>query len=225
MMQRFWFQMNSLSDFDIVVFDLDDTLYSEMDYVLSGYKYLAVLIEKTYGKNTYQSFLDALSLDYEDVFEYVIKVHELPDSLKKHLILAYRYHVPNIQLHEGVQLVLSELKSLNIPVYLITDGRGITQRLKVISLGIKDYFNKIFISEEVGAGKPELYSFLAIEALHKNKSIVYIADNPKKDFIAPKELGWGTIGILNADTRIHLLTDNHIQAADVWLKEFKELIC
>ena len=217
--------MADLSAFDVVVFDLDDTLYSEMDYVLSGYRYLSGLIEKLYSKNTYQSFLDALERNETDIFAYVISEHKLPESLKQHLILAYRYHTPNIQLHACVLSILEQLKSKNIPIYLITDGRGITQRLKITSLGIENFFESIFISEEVGVGKPAPDSFLAIQTAHSNQSIVYVADNPKKDFIAPNQLGWGSIGIINKNTRVHPLTNNYIQAANVWLDEFKELTC
>jgi putative hydrolase of the HAD superfamily len=217
--------MANLSVFDVVVFDLDDTLYSEMDYVLSGYRYLSELIEKLYSKITYQSFLEALEKNEVDVFAYVIAEHKLPESLKQHLILAYRYHIPDIQLHDNALLILEQLKLKNVPVYLITDGRGITQRLKITSLGIETFFKSLFISEEVGVGKPSPDSFLAIQTLHPKQSIVYVADNPKKDFIAPNQLGWESIGIINKNTRVHPLTNNYIQAANVWLDEFKELTC
>lgn len=217
--------MANLSTFDVVVFDLDDTLYSEMDYILSGYRYLSELIQKIYAKNTYQSFLDALEKNEPDIFAYVIVEHELPESLKQHLILAYRYHTPNIQLNASALSILEQLKSKNVPIYLITDGRGITQRLKITSLGIETFFKSIFISEEIGVGKPSPDSFLAIQAAHPEQVIVYVADNPKKDFIAPNQLGWKSIGIINKNTRIHPLTNNYIQAADVWLNEFKELTC
>jgi putative hydrolase of the HAD superfamily len=217
--------MANLLDFDVVVFDLDDTLYSEVNYVLSGYKFLSELIEKLYSKNTYNTFLEALKRNEADVFSYVIGEHELPETLKQHLILAYRYHVPTIQLHAGAITILEKLKSKDVPVYLITDGRGITQRLKITSLGIEAFFEKIFISEEVGVGKPEPDSFIAIKEVHPNQSIVYVADNPKKDFISPNKLGWSSIGILNKATRVHPLTNNYIEAADVWLDELKELTC
>lgn len=136
--------MADLSNFDVVVFDLDDTLYSEMDYVLSGYQYLAELLEILYSKSTYQSFLDAIKNNNRDVFDYVITENDLPESLKQHLILAYRYHRPSINLHKGVLGVLNELKSRTIPMYLITDGRGLTQRLKISSLGIEDFFEYIY---------------------------------------------------------------------------------
>jgi putative hydrolase of the HAD superfamily len=217
--------MVNLLDYDVIVFDLDDTLFPEMDYVLSGYKFLSDLIEKSYSKNTYQTFIKALNAKNPDVFSYVIAEHKLPETLKKHLILAYRYHTPNIKLHEGAISILEKLKSKNIPMYLITDGRGITQRLKISSLKIETFFESIFISEEVGVEKPEPDSFIAIQRTHSNETIVYVADNPKKDFIAPKQLGWSSIGILNKDTRVHPLTSNDIQAANVWIDEFKELTC
>lgn len=215
--------MTNLLDFDVVVFDLDDTLYSEMDYVISGYKFLAELIEKLYSKNTYQSFLEALKSKESDVFSYVITKHGLPETLKQHLILAYRYHVPSIQLHVGAITILEKLKSRNIPVYLITDGRGITQRLKITSLGIEAFFEKIFISEEVGVGKPEPDSFIAIKEMHPNQSIVYVADNPKKDFISPRILGWQSIGIIHQSSRIHPLTNSYETDADLWVKTITEL--
>jgi putative hydrolase of the HAD superfamily len=217
--------MANLSNFDVVVFDLDDTLYSEMDYVLSGYRYLSELIEKMYSKSTYQTFIKALNAKKTDIFDYVITAHRLPKSLKKHLILAYRYHTPNIKLHEGAISILNELKNKKIPMYLITDGRGVTQRLKITSLEIENFFEHIFISEEVGIGKPAVDSFLVIQNTNPSKKIVYVADNPKKDFIAPKQLGWNSIGILNKNTRIHPLTNNYIQAADIWLDELKEITC
>lgn len=217
--------MADLSNFDVVVFDLDDTLYSELDYVLSGYHFLSELIERLYSKVTYKTFIEALKTKVPDVFSYVIEEHCLPKTLKEHLILAYRYHTPNIKLHEGVILILEQLRSKNIPMYLITDGRGITQRLKISSLEIETFFESIYISEEVGVGKPQPDSFIAIQRLHPDKSIVYVADNPTKDFIAPNQLGWDSIGIININTRVHPLTSDYTQAANIWLDQFKGLTC
>ncbi|QBY03120.1 HAD family hydrolase [Thalassotalea sp. HSM 43] len=215
--------MANLKNYDVVVFDLDDTLYSEMDYVISGYRYLSELIAKLYSKDTYQTFIEALEKDEPDVFSYVLAEHKLPSLLKEHLILAYRYHSPDIKLNESVLTTLKELRLRNVPMYLITDGRGITQRLKISALRINDFFESIFISEEVGAGKPKPDSFIAIQNKHPKKSIVYIADNPKKDFIVPKQLGWGSIGVLNMHNRVHSLIGDYQDKADCWLESFKEI--
>ena len=217
--------MSNLSSYDVVVFDLDDTLYSEKQYVLSGYKYLSDLIEDLYSKSVYNIFLKALKLKEKDVFSYVIKEIDLPLCIKKDLIFAYRYHTPNIQLHEGVLPILKQLKKNGIPMYLITDGRAVTQRLKVEALGIKSFFDYMYISEEVGMPKPSPDSFKAIQNIHHNKSIVYIADNPNKDFLAPSKLGWDTIGLLHKKSRVHPLLSNYLKASKKWLNEFKDLSC
>jgi len=217
--------MVNLLDYDVVVFDLDDTLYSEKDYVLSGYCYLVGMLKSLYSVDTHESFFEAILNNENDVFDYVLKKHQLPAFLKEHLILAYRYHKPNLILHDGAFEILNTLVNENIPVYLITDGRGITQRLKIEALKIGGFLDGIYISEEVGAGKPSPDSFIAIANKNPNKKIVYIADNPKKDFVAPNALGWDSIGLLHKKSRIHPLPENYETKANVWLEQFKELIC
>ena len=81
--------MANLLDYDVIVFDLDDTLYSEMDYILSGYKFSSDLIERLYSKNTYETFIKALNEKVPDVFSYVISEHKLPKMLKEHLIFSH----------------------------------------------------------------------------------------------------------------------------------------
>lgn len=215
--------MVKLSQFDVVVFDLDDTLYSENEYVYSGFKYLSSLLYKTYGVDTEKVFVDCWERNEKDSIEHIIRVFSLPSCIKEHLIMAYRYHTPQITLHEGVQEKLDLLASLNIPMYLITDGRSITQRLKVNALGLQNYFKKVLISEEVGVGKPALDSFEYIMKAEGDVNIVYIADNPKKDFIAPRQLGWSSLGILHAESRVHELINNYHDSADYWLDSFNDV--
>ena len=82
---------------------------------------------------------------------------------------------------------------------IITDGRIVTQRNKLEALGLSQLIDKLLISEEFGASKPDsaLYeSFMESENL---KQFYYIGDNIHKDFITPKRLGWFCIGILDAE--------------------------
>ena len=52
--------------------------------------------------------------------------------------------------------LLDVLKEKNIPAGLITDGRSVTQRNKLKSLGLLNYFKEVIISEEFGSEKPGL---------------------------------------------------------------------
>ena len=215
--------MVNLSSYDVIVFDLDDTLYSEKQYVHSGFKYLALIIQQLFSIDVEDDLLGAFTRNEKDVFSFIIDKYNLPATLKSHLVLAYRYHQPNLTLCKTVKLTLDSLKQLDKPMYLITDGRSLTQRLKINALDIKHYFKKIYISEEVGAEKPSIQSFMDIKKAEINSKIVYIADNPKKDFIAPRQLGWDSIGLKNEKIRVHPLTSDFLIKADVWLESFQEI--
>lgn len=59
----------------------------------------------------------------------------------------------------------------------------------------------------MGYFKPSPYSFFDIMTKEPGKNYVYIADNSQKDFLSPNKLGWLSIGIKNAEHRIHKLVD------------------
>ena len=209
-----------LESFDIIVFDLDDTLYSERDYVASGFDAVSQKVSQLYNvdfsaaieKNKHQS----------NVLKSALLEVGLPTYLLSQLIEIYRYHLPKITLLPGAKEILDTLKALNKPLYLITDGRSLTQRLKIEALGIAAYFQKIYISEEQGHEKPSPHSFKIIDKIENNKKIVYIGDNPKKDFVAPKSMSWETIGIKHSEIRVHPIIS--VQEPDMWLNRIENLL-
>ncbi len=215
--------MVKLSDYDVIVFDLDDTLYSEKLYVESGFNYLSSLISQLFQVDIKDDLVEAFRRKEKDVLGHVFGKFNLPVSIKEHFILAYRYHYPDIYLHRNVRFILDSLVEKNKPIYLITDGRSLTQRLKINALGIKHYFKTIYVSEEVGVEKPDPQSFLDVQHKEPNSKIVYIADNPIKDFIAPKKLGWASIGVRNEKTRVHPIIDGSQDKPDIWLQTFEDI--
>ena len=85
---------------------------------------------------------------------------------------------------------LSNIK--NEKKYIVTDGHKIVQKKKISSLGIKKYFDKILISRNYKlALKNHRYSVLKKKKLQncKWKNMIYIADNPNKDFVNLNKLG------------------------------------
>ena len=86
---------------------------------------------------------------------------------------------------------------------LITDGRSITQRNKLRALGIESFFKNIVISEEVNSEKPSEYNFRMVMYNKIAENYIYIADNPKKDFITPNKLGWTSICLLDRGHNVH----------------------
>jgi putative hydrolase of the HAD superfamily len=184
----------------VFVFDLDDTLYKEINFLRSAFHEIACLCHDT------DEVFDLMMEWYtkgEDVFQKLLDKTGL-DKNKKEILEIYRNHIPDIHLSVDVAAFLDTLSSVGTPICIITDGRSITQHNKLKALGIADRISEIVISEEIGTVKPCANNFIAIEKQFKDFQCIYIGDNPTKDFLAPNSLGWKTIGILDNGENIHL---------------------
>ena len=188
-----------------VVFDLDDTLYKEVDYLISAYEEIAFFLQ-----NIVQ--VDYTTLFDEMVYWYTHKANAFQNILDKYdpsgiymgdLLHMYRNHIPNIRLEESVKFTLETLKNLNIPIAIMTDGRSIQQRNKIGILGLEEYTDDILISEEFGSGKPDVSNYEYFMKLNPGHQYFYIGDNTKKDFVSANELGWVTICLLDDGRNIH----------------------
>ena len=215
--------MSKLDRFGVVVFDLDDTLYPEKDYVRSGFRYLGQLVERLYHKPFDDLLQAAQQAEAGDVLAHALRAAGLPESLKEHLVLAYRYHTPTLRLHEHALDLLERCRSRRCPLYLVTDGRSVTQRLKIEALGLRELFDGIYISEEIGRGKPDPLAFQTIAARGGTGPWVYVADNPAKDFVAPRALGWSTIGVRHTGHRVHPIVRS-AQEPDEWVESLADLV-
>tara|TARA_R110002020_G_scaffold279756_5_gene495539 strand:- start:576 stop:1235 length:660 start_codon:yes stop_codon:yes gene_type:complete len=182
-----------------IVFDLDDTLYNELDYLKSAYKDIATTIDRVNWHKIY-AYMFALYREGFDVFD---KLEEDYGCSKNELIHVYRKHIPSLQLFDNALLILKEIKNKNGNLGILTDGRSSTQRNKIESLGIGGLIDKIVISEELGTEKPSRNNFLAIERFFETEHYYYIADNFNKDFVTPNKLGWNTIGMVDNGLNIH----------------------
>ena len=207
-----------------IVFDLDDTLTYEIDYLKSGFQEIASQIcsEKEKAAKLYEQML-AVYQEGGNAFAYVCGRY--PTLSREELLEVYRYHFPSITLIEGAQEVLNWCKQHCYKVGLITDGRERTQRNKLKALGIEAFFDKIVISESFGSTKPDVRNYQAF-ATEGISEYYYIADNPAKDFIAPNALKWTSICLLDQGKNIH---PQDFQVAPAQLptyriKKLKELI-
>lgn len=183
-----------------VIFDLDDTLYSEKEYVRSGYK--AVSLHLGGGHE------EALWEDFEKgkpaIDELLKKLGR--ENEKKEVLSIYRSHKPNIHFYPGVREMIGDLKSKGIKVGIITDGRPEGQRNKLEALGAD--VDDIIITDELGGPqfrKPCDVAFrIMVTRWRLNPAdVVYVGDNPAKDFQAPQQLGMRSIYFDNADGIYH----------------------
>lgn len=192
---------------DIVVcFDLDDTLYKEIDYVRSGYRYVARLsalgnaeeVMLSAGRKKQNAFDAVAALD---------PTFDIPRAVD-----AFRAHFPDIVLPAGSERLLSRLKELGAVMYVITDGRIIGQTNKYEALGLERFIPRrnLIISEATGHDKHDPDNFLTVmEREGTGKRYFYIGDNPVKDFLHPNRLGWTTVMLLDTNAE-----NTHTQTGD-----------
>ena len=195
-----------------VIFDLDDTLYDELEYCRSGFSAVAEFLADSPQRptaerifdclwkqfsagnhtKTFNAALDELGIDYDD-------------NLIASAIKTYRNHFPKIKLPSESKDVLHQLSG-KYTLAMLTDGFLPAQQLKVEALGIEKYFKHIVYTEQLGRDcwKPSPAGFEKImeSSNARPENIVYVADNEKKDFIAPNKLGFSTIEIIRP-ARIH----------------------
>ncbi len=184
---------------EAIVFDLDDTLYSEKEYVKSGYRKIA----EHFNIPGLEDEMWAVFESGGKAIDEVLKAHGLSEK-KEEALRIYRYQEPDIHLYDGVEGMLHSLKSDSYKLGLITDGRPEGQRAKIRALKLNEFFDCIIITDELGGEeyrKPNEAAFVKMrKALNVPfKKMVYIGDNVKKDFIAPKKLGMKWIWFKNSD--------------------------
>jgi putative hydrolase of the HAD superfamily len=179
-----------------IVFDLDDTLIYEIDYLKSAYQEISRILGRP---EEYESFLE-LYFKGENTFKFIETQYGIEIS---ELLSSYRNHFPTISLVDGAQEVLEFIKSKGYKLGLITDGRSKTQRNKLKATNIEHLFLEIIISEEFGSSKPAIENYLIFEEKYPGHEFYYIGDNFNKDFISPNKLGWKTIGIVDNGHNIH----------------------
>ena len=185
-----------------VVFDLDDTLYLERDYVKSGFRAVA----KTAVENTSVSADEAFNFLWDEFTAGVrgssfnallTRYSELSQQLDvPALVRRYREHVPDITYLPGIRELLDELKT-GVPLAVISDGPLVSQAAKAKALNVSLYADPVVLTDVWGQDfwKPHVRAFEHVAAAFglPPEQLVYIGDNPTKDFHAPTALGWQSV--------------------------------
>lgn len=187
-----------------VVFDLDDTLYNEIDFLKSGYRHIA----RTLHPNSWERLYARMFSLYRNKLNTFDVISDEFNVNKEKLLTWYREHQPEISLFDGAYPLMERIRNKGGKLGMITDGRSLTQRNKIRALGISDLFDFVVISEEIGSEKPDKRNFDAIEQAFETANYYYIADNLRKDFITPNKHGWTTVGLLDNGMNIH--SDSHL---------------
>ena len=192
----------------VVIFDLDDTLIKELDYVKSGFEVVAKITAKKYDLDKDKIFRDLNKFFQENsknVFNRLLEAYNIEYLSKDilELVDAYRNHQPQIKLFDDVLEVLKILKDDGIKLGIITDGYESSQKAKIKVLKLDKLIDKIVITDTLGKDywKPSSKAFEIVKEYFnvQYEEMIYVADNANKDFIAPEKLGMQWVQIKRPD--------------------------
>lgn len=190
----------------MIVFDLDDTLYPEMQFVLGGFRAAAQVLAVESGlaaQYLYELFVAILHREgMALVFDKALAQLGLKrtDALIERMVQAYRFHEPALSLFPGMVDVLAMLRGKAILLGIITDGPIAVQKRKIETLGLDKVMNHIVYSDSLGGRatwKPSQAPYEAMERISGlcGNALVYVGDNPTKDFQGAQSRGWRTVRV------------------------------
>jgi putative hydrolase of the HAD superfamily len=186
----------------VVVFDLDDTLFPEWQFVLSGFAAVDEWLQTTHKISGFESFARELfqAGSRGNIFDLALAKlgREPKKSLIQQMLRIYREHPPKIQLYEDAAWAINYFRARG-PLGLLSDGYLVTQQNKFAALNIAEAFEAVVFSDALGREcwkpSPEPYRRIMQAIAGEPSEFVYVADNPAKDFVTARNLGWSTIHI------------------------------
>ncbi|NJK79923.1 MAG: HAD family hydrolase [Chloroflexaceae bacterium] len=221
-----------MSRWHAIIFDLDDTLYPEQAYVLSGFRAVAQWAAVHLDIPAVQGYAELHQLFQQgvrgDTFNRWLHLHSLDaDALVPQLVQVYREHTPLLEPFPEIPALLDRLCN-TCRLGLVSDGYLAVQQRKFAALGLGHAFQAVVFSDQWGrqAWKPSVQPFQAVvqQLRIAPDQAVYIADNPTKDFLGARQIGMATIRVQWVGGEYaHLVPPTPAHAPDITLTTPDEL--
>lgn len=202
-----------------VIFDLDDTLYQELDYVRSGFEVVAGFLERRYGTDPARTAGRMIELLRDEgrgrVFDRIIEELGIDAGAEvvPTMLYLYRSHRPRLTPFADVPGTLRSLAEAGLRLGVLTDGLASVQRRKLEALDLGVNLDLVVVVGELPLhmAKPAAGAYrVAADLLELPPSeITYVGNDPYKDFAGARATGMGTL-------RVRAPSDTFPRAADAW---------
>jgi putative hydrolase of the HAD superfamily len=192
-----------------VLFDLDDTLYPERQFVDGGFRAVARFLaaRSEVSASSEAALVDRLwALHARDgrgrLFDTLLG--ELGQGDDPDLVLAcllvYRNHPTRLEPFPGVPALMDGLHTAGVRTGVLSDGNAAVQTRKLAGLGgVADRLDAVVMTDLLGPGhaKPSPVAFrVACRLLDVPPSAtIYVGNDPRKDFAGARAAGLATIRI------------------------------
>lgn len=195
--------------------DLDDTLYDrnqvyEKTYQIMEQEVLATGVSfqdfndifQQESQIEFQKFTQGIKGETEFKIDRILSTYQrLGHLLKYEQALRfnelYLHHKKQIEMRPGMAKLIDYLRSIDMELFVLTNGAKETQSSKLHYLGIDKVIpsEKSFISDEMGVAKPDKKIFGLVEdslGLVGNE-ILYVGDHYENDILGCQQNDWTAV--------------------------------
>lgn len=192
-----------------VLFDLDDTLYPEREFVRGGFARVAERLARETGvaaPRLRDELLAVLARDGRGrVLDTVLERLGLRSDERIAILLhLYRTHVPSLRPFDDVPPALARLRREGLRLGILTDGMASVQHRKLAALGLEPAVDAVVCSDELGPGcsKPAAAPYRALLALLDvaPAEACYVGNDLTKDFVWPNAAGMLSVEVRRPGT-------------------------
>lgn len=190
-----------------VLFDLDGTLLdrdeSVKGFIHSQYDRLNSIVGHIPRENYIKRFIELDQRGYvwkDKVYQQLVTEFQITEITWEELLQDYICEFKNHCVpFPNLVNMLQELRSRNLRLGMITNGRGQFQLDNIKALGVEKYFDRILISEWEGIKKPDPDIFKrALKQLNvAPHESIFVGDHPDNDVKAAQNVGM--IGVWKKD--------------------------
>ena len=200
--------INPIKSIRGIVFDLDDTLYPQISYKRSGFKIVSDWVASKFNleqSTVFSELEDILTQygpSYPHMFDRLVERLGIENAHVDQMVNIFIGHEPRIRCYEGVIPTLSRLRD-RYRLGILTDGRFTVQQKKIRALELAQQVDEILYSDIMGLEKPVLELFQWFEEKFKmaGENLLYVGDNPKKDFYGANIRKWCTVCVMTGENR------------------------
>ena len=215
-----------------VVFDLDNVLYDETDYIFAAYREIAAFLSNKCGLPSSEIYSRLVSdfqkktSMYPRLFNDFVADLGLGQEVVPEILRIYVSVSPKLSIYSEAEDVLRRLGLDGVKLGLLTNGNVATQRNKVELLGLEKFFDAVVFARERGREyekpNPEAYRVVLRALRVLPEESVCVGDNPHTDFLGARQLGLKSVRLLRGEFRDVRLGAEY--EADITVESLTELL-
>ena len=191
-----------------LIFDLDDTLYPERQFIRSGYHAVATEVTRRFGLSRRAALATLMRAlrhgNRGQAFQTLCREHDLPLTIVAELVETIRTHAPGLSLPPASAEALAAARARGWRLGVLTNGIPAVQARKAEALGLDALVDTIVYAHGCGTGlgKPAGEAFETVLARLGSlpSDGVFVGDDPLCDIAGARLAGLRTVQVRRRGT-------------------------